>query len=110
MTCGFWRTRIMIFLAGNPKLKPSHVPRLQILSGGTPIQLITFSVEKKTLKLFKWFTRFSMGFLRGGGGDSAIFFPKVPQSSRPESLGFPSYPLPLNLPPLKNPTTCGCPP
>ena len=31
-------------------------------------------------------------------------FPKVPQSSQTESLGFPSYPLPLNTPPLKNPT------
>ena len=30
--------------------------------------------------------------------------PQVPQSSRLESLGFPSYPLPLNSPP-KNPTT-----
>ena len=25
-------------------------------------------------------------------------FPKVPQSSQTESLGFPSYPLPLNTP------------
>ena len=32
-------------------------------------------------------------------------FPKVPQSSQTESLGFPSYPLPLNTPgTLKNPT------
>ena len=31
-----------------------------------------------------------------------LMFPKVPQSSRPESLGFPSYPLPLNTnPPLR---------
>ena len=32
-----------------------------------------------------------------------LIFPKVPQSSQTESLGFPSYPLPLNTP-LKNPT------
>ncbi len=46
------------------------------------------------------------GLLRGGG---SLIFPnvpcKVPQSSQTESLGFPSYPLPLNTPPLKNPTT-----
>ena len=30
--------------------------------------------------------------------------PNIPQSSQTESLGFPSYPLPLNTPPLKNPT------
>ena len=30
-------------------------------------------------------------------------FPKVPQSFPPESLGFPSYPLPLDTPPEKEP-------
>ena len=35
---------------------------------------------------------------------SSLMFPKVPQSSPPESLGFPSYPFPLNTIPLKNPT------
>ena len=28
----------------------------------------------------------------------SLIFPKVPQTSRPESLGFPSYPVPLNTP------------
>ena len=28
-------------------------------------------------------------------------FPNVPQSSQPESLGFPSYPLPLDTPTYK---------
>ena len=32
---------------------------------------------------------------------SSLRFPKVPQSSRPESLGFPSYPLPLQEEPYK---------
>ena len=32
-----------------------------------------------------------------------LIFPKVPQSSRPESLGLPQLP-PWNTPPLKNPT------
>ena len=43
--------------------------------------------------------------LKGGGGD-ALIFPKVPQSSRPESLGFqvPQLPCPLEHPgTLKNP-------
>ena len=43
-----------------------------------------------------------IGFLRVPGGD----FAKVPQSSRPESLQFPSYHIPLKTP-LKNPTTVG---
>ena len=44
--------------------------------------------------------------LKGPGVVLPLIFPKVPQSSRPESLGFPSYlPPPLEHPPtLKNPT------
>ena len=51
-----------------------------------------------------------IGLLRGGvpRGGGSLTFPNVPcsvpQSSRPESLGFPSYPPPLNIPPLRNPT------
>ena len=37
------------------------------------------------------------GVPRGGG---SLIFPKVPQSSQTESLGFPSYPLPLDTPHL----------
>ena len=33
-----------------------------------------------------------------------LIFPKVPQSSQTESLGFPCYPLPFKHRPLKNPT------
>ena len=45
-----------------------------------------------------------IGFSRVPGGDS----PKVPQSSRPESLGFPrNTPSPVKHPPLKNPTIFG---
>ena len=36
-----------------------------------------------------------------GGVVIPLIFPKVPQSSRLESLGFPSYPLPLNNPALR---------
>ena len=41
--------------------------------------------------------------VKGGGprGGVSLIFPKVPQSSRPESLGFTSYPLPLDTPPLR---------
>ena len=38
--------------------------------------------------------------LKGGGVVIAQIFPKVPQSSRPESLGFPIYPLALDTTPL----------
>ena len=34
-----------------------------------------------------------IGLLRGGGGDSPNLPCSVPQSSRPESSGFPSYPI-----------------
>ena len=46
-----------------------------------------------------------IGLLRGGvpRGGGSLIFPKVPQSSQTESLGFPSYP-PLEHPPLRNPT------
>ena len=33
-----------------------------------------------------------------GGVVIPLMFPKVPQSSQTESLGFQSYPLPLNTP------------
>ena len=36
-------------------------------------------------------------------------FPKVAQSSHTESLTFPSYPLPLNDPPLRALLTLDCP-
>ncbi len=44
-----------------------------------------------------------IGLLRGGcpRGGVSLMFPKVPQSSQTESLGFPSYPLPLGAPPLR---------
>ena len=40
-----------------------------------------------------------IGFLRGVV--IPLIIPNVPQSSQTESLGFPSYPLPLNTPPLR---------
>ena len=46
-----------------------------------------------------WRIKSIIGLLRGG----SLIFPKVPQSSQTESLGFPSYP-PLEHPPLRNPT------
>ena len=36
-----------------------------------------------------------------------LIFPNVPQASLSESSGFPSYPLPLQTPPLKNPIIRG---
>ena len=49
-----------------------------------------------TLDLWIRWRTFSLGLLHivgfvKGGGDSPLMFPKVPQSSRLESLGFPSY-------------------
>ena len=67
-------------------------------------------VEPRVVLSYPFFhnyqTRF-IGLLRGGGPRGGMF-PKVPQSSQTESLGFPSYlPPPLGHPDLKNPIIDG---
>ena len=47
-------------------------------------------------RLFPTFSFFCNNRILKGGVVIPLIFPKVPQSSQTESLGFPSYPLPLN--------------
>ena len=54
----------------------------------------TLPLRRSTVPLFKgFFLRPSIiGFLTGGGLVIPLIFPKVPQSSQTESLGFPNHP------------------
>ena len=61
--------------------------------------------ESENHSLYQSHRPFSQGgsfFIGGPRGGVSLIFPKVPQSSQTESLGFPSYPLPLDtLGPLR---------
>ena len=70
-------------------------------------------VEPRVVLSYPFFHNYQTRFYRvvkGGGprGGVSLIFPKVPQSSQTESLGFPSYlPPPLGHPDLKNPIIDG---
>ena len=85
-----------------PAIKPLFLGGVRGPGGGGCLTIaIFFSIPCGFMgPLSGWFGNYRV--VKGPrGGGSLIFpkFPNVPQSSRPESLGFPSYPLPLDTPP-----------
>ena len=73
-----------------------------MVDGGSVMQPTKTNTQLTLAKLYTTFgdDKYFIGLLRGGGprGGVSLTFPTVPQSSQTESLGFPSYPLPLDTP------------